>query len=67
MRVGDKVVLTDNFIAQNRYLGFEFGKTVAVVMEVLTEWDKDDVIRWDMHISFNGEIAGVYREDVEKV
>lgn len=67
VKVGDRVVLTDSFLAQNRYLGFEFGDTIGVVEEVLTEWASDDVICWDFHVSFKGNSAGVYWGDVRKI
>ena len=63
---GDRVVLTNEFIQKGSYLA-QYTDAVGVVEEVLTEWDKDDLICWDVHVNFRGNVNGVHWGDVRKI
>lgn len=67
--VGDRVVLTDEFIAQGGALVSRHRNTIGVVEAVLTEWEKGDPICWDFHVKFgdNEHSSGVHWGDVRKI
>ncbi len=69
LSAGDRVVLSDEFIAQGGTLVKRYRNTIGVVEKVLTEWEKDDPICWDYHIKFgdNAHSSGVHWGDVRKI
>lgn len=69
VNAGDRVVLTDEFIAQGGTLVNRYRNTIGVVEEVLTEWEQGDPICWDFHIRFgnNEHSSGVHWGDVRKI
>lgn len=66
---GDRVILTDEFIAQGGTLVNRYRNVVGVVEEVLTDWEQGDPICWDFHVRFgnNEYSSGVHWGDVRKI
>lgn len=69
VKKGDRIVLTDEFIAQGGPLVRRYRNSIGVVEEVLTEWEEKDPICWDFHIRFgdNEYSSGVHWGDVRKI
>lgn len=69
VKVGDRVVLTDEFLAQGGPLVSRYRNTIGVIEEVLTEWSEHDPICWDFHVKFgkNDHSSGVHWGDVRKI
>jgi len=66
---GDRVVLSDEYLAQGGALVRRYRNTIGVVEEVLTEWEEGDPICWDFHVRFgnNEHSSGVHWGDVRKI
>lgn len=69
VKVGDRVVLSDQLLRQGGSLVSRYRNTVGVVEEVLTEWEQGDPICWDFHVRFgdNEHSSGVHWGDVRKI
>lgn len=69
LSAGDRVVLSDECIAQGGTLVNRYRNTIGVVEKVLTEWEKGDPICWDYHIKFGDKehSSGVHWGDVRKI
>lgn len=69
VKVGDRVVLTDEFLSQGGPLVSRYRNTIGVVEEVLTDWSEHDPICWDFHVKFgnNDHSSGVHWGDVRKI
>lgn len=69
VKVGDRVVLSDEFLSKGGILARRYGSTIGVVKEVLTEWTQDDLVCWDFHVKFgkNEHSSGVHWGDVRRI
>lgn len=68
LSAGDKVRLSESFLSLGKYIAEKYRETTGVVEEVLTTWERDDMICWDYHVVFpDGNVCGFYGGDLRKV
>ena len=67
VKVGDRVVLTDELLARKSFIGFTYPDRIGVVTAVHTEWDREDMICWDFSVEFDGHTCGFHWGDVRKI
>lgn len=70
LKVGDKIRFSDYAVARGIYAAITHVSEIGNLSEVITEWDENDSICWEYHVSF-GEfkerIYGVMAEDITLV